>query len=100
MRRLRFFLGDVVFAMAEWLYPDEIRPDEADEDPMAESWRPRSDLTDIQPFFDLDDGHRLTPEEWAGLIVLHAEAKHGCEHTEQARVGIGMYGPRGKAAAS
>lgn len=45
--------------------------------------------------FDLDDPDRMTPDQWAGLIILHAEAVHGCEHTEQARSELGMAGPRG-----
>jgi hypothetical protein len=30
------------------------------------------------------------------MLILHAEAIHGCEHTEQARQQIGMFGPRGE----
>lgn len=50
----------------------------------------------VEPYFDEGDGP-MTPAEWAGLLVLHAEAVHGCEHTEPARRELGMYGPRGEA---
>lgn len=79
MTRLRFILADVVLAIAEFLYPDEL-PDDA-----------------VVPFFDED---APLVRQWAGLIVLHAEAVHGCDHTAQARAGIGMAGPRGERAAS
>ena len=47
--------------------------------------------------FDLDSQDRITAEQWAGLMILHAEAAHGCDHTDQARVELGLVGPRGKA---
>ena len=47
---------------------------------------------------DLDAA--ITNEQWAGLLILHAEAVHGCEHTDQARRELGLVGPRGKAATS
>jgi hypothetical protein len=40
----------------------------------------------------------ITNEQWAGLLILHLEAVHGCEHTDQARRELGLVGPRGKAA--
>lgn len=40
----------------------------------------------------------ITNEQWAGLLILHLEAVHGCEHTDQARRELGLAGPRGKAA--
>jgi len=49
------------------------------------------------PYFDLDDDERMTPEQWAVLMVLHAEALHSCEHTDQVRAELGIVGPRGKA---
>lgn len=39
----------------------------------------------------------ITSEQWAALMVLHAEAVHGCEHTDQVRRDLGIVGPRGKA---
>jgi hypothetical protein len=50
------------------------------------------------PYFDLESGERITPDQWAALMVLHAEAAHGCQHTDQARAELGMVGPRGRAA--
>ena len=46
--------------------------------------------------FDMDSDDRMTPEQWAGLMILHAEAVHGCEHTDDARRELGMAGPRGE----
>jgi hypothetical protein len=52
------------------------------------------------PYFDLDSDERMTPDQWAALLVLHElEPIHGCDHTQQARAELGMVGPRGKAAA-
>ena|GEM_PF-4185461 len=52
-----------------------------------------------QPFFpEAGDDEPLTADQWAALMVLHAEAIHGCEHTAQARAELGIAGPRGKAA--
>lgn len=48
-------------------------------------------------YFDLDSDDRMTGAQWAAMMVLHAEAVHGCEHTEQARAELGMLGPRGEA---
>jgi hypothetical protein len=42
----------------------------------------------------------ITNEQWAGLLILHAEAVHGCQHTDQARRELGIAGPRGQAAPS
>jgi hypothetical protein len=50
-------------------------------------------------FFDLEDDGPLDGESWAGLLILHAEAVHGCDHTTQARVELGILGPRGEAMA-
>jgi hypothetical protein len=36
-------------------------------------------------------------QQWAALMVLHAEGVHGCEHTDQVRRELGIVGPRGKA---
>jgi hypothetical protein len=44
-------------------------------------------------FGDLDAV--ITNEQWASLLILHLEAVHGCEHTDQARREIGLVGPRG-----
>lgn len=49
-------------------------------------------------FFEPDSDERMSGEQWTGLIILHAEAVHGCEHTEQARFELGMLGPRGERA--
>lgn len=49
------------------------------------------------PYFDLDSADRLTAEQWAALMILHAEAVHDCDHTDQARAELAMVGPRGKA---
>lgn len=52
------------------------------------------------PIFDPeDDDDPITPEQWAALMILHAEAVHGCEHTDWARAELGIVGPRGKAVA-
>lgn len=48
------------------------------------------------PIFSEDDDP-ITPEQWAALMILHAEAVHGCEHTDWARAELGMVGPRGEA---
>lgn len=50
--------------------------------------------------FDLDDDGPLDSQRWAGLLILHGEAVHGCEHTDDARRELGMAGPRGKAVPS
>lgn len=47
--------------------------------------------------FDVDDEGPMTVGQWAGLMILHAEAVHGCEHTDQARRELGIAGPRGQA---
>lgn len=47
-----------------------------------------------------DDDQPMTGEQWAALMVLHAEAVHGCEHTDHARAELRMVGPRGRVAAS
>lgn len=49
------------------------------------------------PIFDPEDDDPITPEQWAALMILHAEGVHGCEHTDQARGELGIVGPRGKA---
>lgn len=92
MRRLRFILGDAVLSFggaitsaALRLYPDDVVPPDEREPFFGDLDSPLADLTDA---------------EWAGLMVLHAEAVHGCDHTEMARAGVGMAGPRGKAIAS
>lgn len=38
--------------------------------------------------------------QWAGLMILHAEAVHDCQHTDIARRELGLAGPRGEAVAS
>jgi hypothetical protein len=48
------------------------------------------------PYFDPDSDERVTPAQWAALLVLHAEAVHGCRHTDQARAELQMVGPRGE----
>ena len=45
-----------------------------------------------------DDGERLDPSKWAAFVILHAEAVHGCEHTDQPRRELEMVGPRGRPA--
>lgn len=50
------------------------------------------------PYFDLDSDEPMSGDQLAALMVLHAEAVHGCEHTDQARAELRMVGPRGKAA--
>jgi hypothetical protein len=56
-----------------------------------------AELIDLpEPYFPEDeDDELLTPAKWAGLMVLHAEAIHGCQHTDDARRELGMSGPRG-----
>jgi hypothetical protein len=72
---MRRRLADLLTALALRLYPDAA-------------------------MFDLDDEGRMRPDQWAGLIILHAEAVHGCEHTDQARRELGMAGPRGERASA
>jgi hypothetical protein len=89
MRRLRFLLGDVVLSIGGAItsvalrcYPNEVVPP-------------------ADPFFDEDaSGDEMEDRHWAGLIILHAEAVHGCDHTAIARAGVGMSGPLGERAAS
>jgi hypothetical protein len=51
------------------------------------------------PYFPEEDADLpATPEQWAALAVLHAEAVHDCHHTDIFRAGLGMVGPRGEAA--
>ena len=59
---------------------------------LADLLRAAADLLDPRPFFG-DGDDEPTDRQWAGLIVLHAEAVHGCTHTADARAGIGMSGP-------
>lgn len=79
MNRIRIAVADVLLAIAERLTPAVETP---------------------RPFFNEDLDEVMSDGQWAGLIILHAEAVHGCEHTTQARAGIGMHGPRGQAVAS
>lgn len=71
MTRLRCLVAHALLAIAELIDPPE-------------PWFPED-----------EDDERLTPAKWAGLMILHAEAVHGCEHTDQARAELGMSGPRG-----
>ena len=50
------------------------------------------------PYFPEGQEERITPAQWAALMILHAEGIHGCEHTDQARAELGIVGPRGVAA--
>lgn len=72
MTRLRHLIAHTLMAIAELLDP-------------------------VEPFFG-DEDAEPTPTEWGALAVLHAEAVHGCDHTESIRRGIGMAGPRGEPA--
>lgn len=49
-------------------------------------------------FPEQDDEEPITTEQLLGLILLHAEAIHGCEHTGDARRYLGMAGPHGEPA--
>lgn len=49
------------------------------------------------PYFPEGQDEPISPEQWAALMILHAEAIHGCEHTDQARAELGIVGPRGEA---
>ena len=50
-------------------------------------------------FDPAEDDEPMTPYGWAALGILHAEAIHGCRHTDDARRELGMVGPRGEARA-
>jgi hypothetical protein len=71
---MRRWLADLLTSLALRLYPDG-------------------------RYLDLDSEKRMTPAEWAALGILHAEAVHGCRHTDEARRELGMVGPRGEARA-
>jgi len=46
-------------------------------------------------FFDpAEDDEPVGPRAIAALMVLHAEAHHGCGHTEPFREALGLCGPR------
>jgi hypothetical protein len=49
-------------------------------------------------FDPADDDEPLDELKWAALVILHAEAVHGCQHTDQARRELGLAGPRGEVA--
>ena len=51
------------------------------------------------PIFDPDSEERISAEQWAALMIMHAEAVHGCLHTDIARIELGIVGPRGEARA-
>ena len=71
MTRLRWAIADALAAIALRLAPEAaFFPEDEDEQPLG-------------------------AERWAALIILHAEAIHGCEHTGPARRELGMVGPRG-----
>jgi hypothetical protein len=53
-------------------------------------------LASPDAFEDLDAP--ATDWGWAAMLLLHAEAVHGCEHTDQARIELGLFGARGQAA--
>ncbi len=46
-----------------------------------------------------DDDKPPSPYQWAALMILHAEAVHGCTHTDEARAQLRIVGPRGERAA-
>lgn len=66
---------------------------------VAAAWAFVDTLTGSQVFPKDGDSEPMTEGQWAALLILHAEAIHGCEHTAQARSELGIHGPRGKAAA-
>lgn len=53
-----------------------------------------ADRLSPEAFFPEDaDDDEPGPRQWAGLLVLHAEGVHGCDHLADARRGLGMYDP-------
>jgi hypothetical protein len=58
---------------------------------LAAFLRAIADRLSPESYFDLES--EATVADWAGLIVLHAEGVHGCDHTAEARAAIGMYDP-------
>jgi hypothetical protein len=73
-------------------------PDGADVRRLAAAVRAFLETLGGAPYFDWESDERMTPEQWAALMILHAEAVHDCEHTDQARAELGIVGPRGERA--
>lgn len=47
------------------------------------------DTLRAEPFFG-DGDEPMTAESWAGMLILHLEAVHACQHTAAARQELGM----------
>lgn len=54
-------------------------------------------LRSPQAFPDETADEPVTDWGMAAMLLLHAEAIHGCEHTDQARAELGLFGPRAEA---